>query len=635
MIRSDNTLRHAPPPGTGLPFREPQKIELDTVRLGAGEDHPEAPGLSAWQKAVAGLCAGVAGLTGIAGAAHAAPATSLVTQAINQTDGLAVTVLPHGTPRVDLLRQTELRSNAGRGAGSDERDVAYSDVGVDLGHGIFHDANGNLSLVPSLAAGWGEGVSDFRQVNLDIPMGYDQSVARFGNTVHHKESPYRRNIYVATRDRLELQNRDGESAYEVLRDGVQFRDPDGNLNWRVTETNGVVHVDGPGSDDYQVDYHTGLIRVDGQRRHNTISYNEHRMAIEGTGSDVTVDRGRDRTEVDGGLFEDYTITRTGTTTATEGPIVTHRMTVDPPEVVGRNSLDMAELTRQIEAAEPGYAARHPLVMAVLEYAVANPGLIDEDADTNAILQAGTAIAGGGGALHSGAALLTGAHALSLAENAQALGAAAVAAKAAAQAAAQAGNLTQAAALAGEAQNLAGQARAVGGEAMRLGERAQSAAQVARIMTGVAGALQIVDGGMDLHHGASSKSIVEGAIAVTEAMHERLGQELTGAQLEQAEEDYSKVMQILNQLKHNANKQMTVGGLKIGCGGLMLISALAGGMVIPPIIGAVGLACTVGTAAYEHWDQLEAFFTGERPPEDPSLRQVLPQPLQDEIHFRLD
>ena len=212
---------------------------------------------------------------------------------------------------------------------------------------------------------------------------------------------------------------------------------------------------------------------------------------------------------------------------------------------------------------------------------------------------------------------------------------AAAAQAAAQAAAAGGNLAQAAALGAEAQNLAGQARALGGEAARIGDSAMSTAKVARVMTGVAGALEIVDGVGDIHAGASSKSVVEGAVVVTESLRERLGQELTGRQQEQMMEDYSKVMQILDGLQRNANKQIRIGGMKIGCGGLMLISALAGGGIIPPIIGAVGMVCTAGTAVYEHWDQLEAFFTGDEVQPDPTLRDVLPGQLREADLFKVD
>ena len=125
------------------------------------------------------------------------------------------------------------------------------------------------------------------------------------------------------------------------------------------------------------------------------------------------------------------------------------------------------------------------------------------------------------------------------------------------------------------------------------------------------------------------------MVVTEALRERLSGELTGIKQEQMMEDYSKVMQILRGLKKNANKQITIGGLKIGCGGLMLISALAGGAVIPPIIGAVGMVCTVGTSVYEHWDQLEAYFTGTEVQPDPTLRDVLPGQLREVDLFKVD
>lgn len=55
---------------------------------------------------------------------------------------------------------------------------------------------------------------------------------------------------------------------------------------------------------------------------------------------------------------------------------------------------------------------------------------------------------------------------------------------------------------------------------------------------------------------------------------------------------------------------------------MVISALAGGAVVPPVIGAVGAVCTVGTSVYEHWDDITEFFTGEEV-ESQGLSQILP------------
>jgi hypothetical protein len=124
--------------------------------------------------------------------------------------------------------------------------------------------------------------------------------------------------------------------------------------------------------------------------------------------------------------------------------------------------------------------------------------------------------------------------------------------------------------------------------------------------------------------------VEGAIAVTEARMQELRGTLTGAELERATEDYSKVMNTLEQLRQNAKKQVRVGGLKVGCGSLLLVSALMGPKA-PVALGAVGIACTAGTSIYEHWDKLESFFDKDAP-QRPTLIDILPD---DEIVLKLD
>lgn len=634
--RQQSQLRNAAPPGAKKTAPEPKAEVKDAIELRFDESGPEHS-LSPWQKIVAGTMAGIAGFTALAPQAQAAPLDQLVTESISQSDGLEVTVLPPGTARVDILRKTEHRRTASRTAGS-ERDVPYSDVGVHIGRGIFHDSNGNLALIPTLAAGWGDGISDFKRVEMDIP-GYDEVVTRFGETVHHKDGRYSRNVYVERTDGdLEVHRKGDQTAYEVLPNGVQFRGEQG-LEWRITQDGSVLHVDGPDSDDYTLTYSPTGIDLVGERDANTITTSETQVLIKGSGPDSSVTRSGAGvvTQIEtSGPFNDYTITRQDNLVRIDGPMSDSSVMVNPGAFMEKQTLNFNELTRMIEEAEPGYAEKHPLVMGLLEYATANPGLVGEDdAGNEVFLDVGKGVATGGGALQSGVALLRGSDALSLAENARALGASAAAAQAAAQNAAMAGNLGQAAALGNEARNLAGQAQALGSEARTLGDSAMKSAKVARVMTGVAGALEIVDGAGDLHEGASSKDIVQGAIVITESLRDRLSEELTGREQEQMMEDYSKVMQILNGLKRNANKQIRIGGIKIGCGGLMLISALAGGAVIPPIIGAVGMVCTAGTSIYENWDQLEAFFTGTEVEPDPTLRDVLPGSLQEADLFKID
>lgn len=634
----ESKFRNSAPPGARPAAPEPKAEVKDAVELRFDDQGPEAQGLSLWQKVVGGTLAGVAGVAAFAPqAAHAAPAEALVTQSISASDGLEVTVLPRGTARVDLLRQVESRSSIGRG-GSDTRNIPYSDVGVHLGRGVFHDTNGNLVLVPSLAAGWNDGITDFTRLELDIP-GRNQDVTRYFNTTHVNRGTTHRTVYVdhGATNTLDVHHRNDHTKYEVLRNGVQYRGERG-VEFRVTQNGNTLNVDGPDDSDVTINYSANSIDLRGPHLQNSITLGSNRITTNGTGPDYDVTRSPNgeviRVEARGA--SDVTITQEANNVVRVNGAGGSSYTVNPAEFMNRTSINYAELSRMIEQAEPGYAQRHPLVMGLLEFATANPGLVGEsEANAAGLLEAGTGIATTGGVIESGVALGTGARALSLAENARALGAAALRAQAAAQAAGQAGNLSQAAALGNQARTLAGQARELGGQATRLGESARNTAQVARVLTGVAGAIEIVDGTIDIHRGSENRAVVDGALVITDALYERLTQEQTGAALERTQEDYTKVMQILRGLQRNADKQVTVGGLKIGCGGLLLISALAGGAVLPPILGAVGAICTIGTAAYEHWDELKAFFNGEELQPDPTLRNVLPEAVQGEVLFRLD
>ncbi|CAN0436300.1 unnamed protein product, partial [Phaeothamnion confervicola] len=174
----------------------------------------------------------------------------------------------------------------------------------------------------------------------------------------------------------------------------------------------------------------------------------------------------------------------------------------------------------------------------------------------------------------------------------------LAAQAGAQAAAQAGNLAQAGQLAQEAQGLATKAHAAQNSAIKTGGNALKEANVARVLAGAGGALEIVDGIVNIHSGKVDRSLVKGAIAVTQASMDRLTSNLQGADKAEAQDDYGKVMKVMGELDKQADKKVHVGALKIGVGGLMIVSALLGPEA-PPILGAIGIAGSVGTTVYEH------------------------------------
>ena len=626
-------FRNVAPPGvkTQEPASKPEA--KDAVELRFKESGPEAhEGMPFWKKVGAATLATVSGAMAFAPKAHAAqaPIDALVTQQISETDGIEVTVLPRGTARVDLLR------NETRYSDSEHVDRAsHSDVGVHIGRGVFHDTHGNLVLVPTLAAGWEDVVTDFTRVEMKIP-GSDDTVTKYGNTTIHKKSSANRQAFVDKGNIMEFHKKGGhESQYEVLNNGVQYRAESGGVAWRVTQDGNIVNVDGPGDNDVKVTFNESGIDVVGKDRSNKISLSDNKIKVKGSGTDYEVKRSANGAITDvkaSGMFNDATIIKdTGQIRSGRS-----RLDIDPADFMKNQQANFDGLKKAIEEAEPGYAEKHPLIMGILEYATANPGLVGEDdAGGSKFLGVGKSITTGGGAVTSGLAISKGAKALSLADNARALGASAMQAQGAAQAAAQAGNMTQAAALGQQAKDLASQAKALGGEAMKLGEGAKTAAQVAKVMNGLAGTLSIIDGGMDLHQGASNKSVIDGAIIIGNAMFEQLQKEQTGEALERTQEDYTKVMNILQQLRESAKKQQKVGGLKVLGGGLLLISAFASGGILPIAIGLAGTAVTLGTSAYEHWDQLKAFFTGEEVEQDPTLKNVLPDALHGEILFNLD
>ena len=640
-ISTNSQFRNMAPPGTKNLAPEAKDEQEVQGALEAPHDtlEPEPSGHTTFQKVVTAVMASLAGLSAVSTGASAAPAEQLVTESTSQTDGLEITVLPPDSARVDILRNSRQVAR-GRSGQTTEARTPYSDVGVHLGGGIVHDTNGNLVVIPSLAAEWGESITEFKRVELDVP-GFDESVTRYGNTVHHEESPFTRNVYVQLGQSTKLLKDGSSSDYQILSNGVQYRGEKG-VEWRLTQTGSVVTVDGPGNQDFQITYgsqkHFDNIKVEGQKRHNEIYYNSNVIEVEGSGGEKTIvrDQQTGETKIDGGFLNSYTLLKKGDKVTVKGLIFDSEVTVNPSEFMKNQEIEFHRLTDAIEQAEPGYSKKHPLVMSVLEYAVANPAIMGEDADSTEVVGLGKAVVGTGAVLTTGKALLTGAKALKMGETAMELGARALEAKAAAQAAAQAaqaaaqaGNLAEAASLAaaaGEsaqtAQTLGGQARSLGASAHELGDKALGTAKVAKIMTGVTGGLEIAEGVMDLSHGASDQSVVEGAMIIADAMLARLSEEQTGAELQQTIKDHADVMKVLKQLEANSEKTMQVGGMKIGCGGLMILSALAGGAVIPPIIGAVGAVCTVGTAVYEHWDDITGFFSGEEQAA-PGLHEILP------------
>ncbi|GMU53655.1 MAG: hypothetical protein AMXMBFR33_28010 [Candidatus Xenobia bacterium] len=617
-------LQGAPPPGARYSLVSPDQVNLSQPPCAETIETDPVCQISPYRKSVVAVCLCLSGLTGL-GAAVPALAAQVAHQT-QQADDFKVVVVPHGTPRVDLIAQTE------KGPNDEVTHVPYSEVGVYLGDGLFHDSNGNLSYLPTDAHGWTPALSQFQRVDVEVNNGRDKSVSRFGNTVHFTEGSTKRHVFTDQGEHIEQLSRREKAQFDRTDD--QIRVSSEKANYTVTRgEGGTLTIAQPGKDNIVL--YPGITQTrigQGERLIGRVTVrDEGRMTVEGQRgkSEVMRSAGGGVLQVDG--RQDYRLTREADGTLhIEKPGGDHRMRVDNPEKLQLAQERYQAIVNHLEAREPGYTQKHPVIMAILEYAAHNPDILDGEEDAQAFLQAGTQLTNVGGAAVSGVAMIKGATALSLAERAHALGSAALAAKAGAEAAARAGNLAQAAGLAGEARALGEQARSIGAEAMQTGKGAQNAAKVAQVMLGVAATLEIVDGGWGIHEGASNRSLVEGAIAVTEARMQELRGTLTGAELERATEDYSKVMNTLEQLRQNAKKQVRVGGLKVGCGSLLLVSALMGPKA-PVALGAVGIACTAGTSIYEHWDKLESFFDKDAP-QRPTLIDILPD---DEIVLKLD
>ncbi|MGE0495459.1 MAG: hypothetical protein AB7S38_40010 [Vulcanimicrobiota bacterium] len=630
ITQTQNTRYLAPPRGktTRKGATEPQDAFAPSS-LQAPEPtlNPQQPQLSGWRKTVLAVALATSALTGIAGNAMAAPMAVLNQDTQQQQVDLPVVIIPEGTPRLDVIREVHQFNTSG---GTHETRTDYSPVGVHLGGGLVHDANGNLTMIPSLAHDWNLTIDNFEMVNLQ-----NRTVSRFGHTVHYSPSASKRFVFTEHDHSVDIQSTRGRTTIEKNEQGqIHVLGPDG-LDYTITPQGSSFAI-------FSAGQNLSVLRVAGEIR---VTDAEGRVtggsSLSDAGLEVVAQTGRAKvtrsaggviTEVDGSRgWSDYKLIRDGDVMLIQKPGRDQRVEINPEEPLRQARARFDQLAAQLEARDPGYAQRHPVIMSLLEYAAANPALL-VDEDGSGLLEAGTRVATVGTLVETGVALTRGATALSLAENAQALGAAALTTKAAAEAAASAGQLTQAAALANEARELGSRAKELGAEAMKKGQTAKNAAEVARIMMGVGAALEMVDGGMGLSQGKSEKALIEGAVAVAQARMDELSSELSGPDLERAMADYTHVMRVLEELQKEAGKKVTVGKLKIVFGGVMLASAILGPEA-PMALGIIGLAGTAGTTIYEHWDPLYEFFTGEKSQGPPAFLEVVPG--GDQIKISLD
>lgn len=584
---------------------------------------PRLAGTSKLTKAVIGTSLAVSAFTGLAPSAHAA-VSALVQMQPKPANGLNVIVLPNNTPRLDIF-------NAGKhGIDRDVDPKDYSQVGLDLGNGLFQDTHGNLSVVPYLAFDWNVQASDFQRVDMGVK---GQSIERFGGTVQFSESSTKREIYSESGAKTTLTGPHGKTVFE--------RKSDGSISVTTERDQYTIRQDGmftriqrEGKADINVMRSEGEIRVIENNRAFAGSSLKTDGAITTISSagETTSTRSESGTiiSIDGRKgIRDAQIIRDGDTFL--GGKDRDRMSVNDQKLLDEAKARYDDVMAQLEQVEPGFAQKHPVVAEVLQYAAANPSLLMEKGEGTGFVQAGTLLATSGAASQTVSALGLEAAAINMANSARALGAAALAAKAAAQAQAAAGNMAQAASLAKEAQGFAAQANTAKDNAIATGGKAMKTANLARVLAGVGGALQIVNGVMNIKDGKTDRALIQGARAVTENSMERWSAVMQGADRVAVQDDYDKVINVLDQLDKQADKKVRVGTMKIGLGGLMVVSALLG-PAAPPILGAIGVAGTVGVTAYEHWGPIKSFLTGESN-KVPTFLDILPN--KDEVIIHLD
>lgn len=572
-------------------------------------------GLSKFILATAMLASAVPAFAAAASPASAAAAQTISTQ-LQQTDSqvLKVMVLPNNTPRLDLIRED------GR---------SLSPVGVSLGNGLFQDTKGNLSVVPFLSYGWQVQAQDFQRVDLG-QKGVD--VQTFGNTTHYNESSTRRHIFISRENSVELRDNKDRTYFEKNADGsIHVKGPH-RMDYTVRQEGLYTKVERAGQPDLTILRSGTELRIyEGESLIGAASGNDGQITIKSGDGRAVATRSENGsiTEVKGsGTMSSTTIAQDGTLTT--GRKDRDRIQINDPVRLAEARARYEQVIAQLNQVDPGFEAKHPETAAVLEYAAANPNLFligQKGADVEgAFLQGGTIFASVGAASNTMTALSGKAQALNLAASAKSLGAAALAAKAAAQSQAAAGNLVRAAQLGQEAQAFAAQANATKDQAIRVGGDALKSADVARVFAGVGGVLQIVNGVVGIRHGKQDRSLVQGAKAVAEAKLEQLVANSSGADKVEAQADYERIMKVMNLMERQANKEIKVGTMKIGLGGLMLVSAILGPEA-PPALGAIGIAGTAGVAVYEHWGPIKSFLTGKSD-KVPSFIDILPE--QDQV-----
>ena len=446
-----------------------------------------------------------------------------------------------------------------------------TDMGVNLGGGLILDANGTLSLLLQS----GSELRDFQQLEKTDGGILTTQVRHVGN-IYRSEGPLDQRINVEEKSQGGVVIRSHQGFYAISGGGgpatfVQGRQGEQSLQYRI----------------------------DWKGNQATLTLPNQKT--------VTVTVGDHEAKVD---------SKTYAISPRQSIPQDSQLTVDREFRVDNQNQQLEKLKARLDAVEPGFTSRHPITMALVEHTLKNADFADLVKTEKALkplevaVPAASALTG----VQVGLALTQQAQALSMGARAMALKGTAVgmaqqayAAKAGAEAALHAGNLPQAISLgqkaqtlAGQAQAVGGQAKAVGGQALHVGENARQAAHLAKTASIVGGAMAIVDGLMTGYEGYKQIEAVEGAMKVASAKLQQMAEEETPETFAQALADYEEVRPVLVKLARHADVTVNIGGVKIGCGALTLGSAFMSGPVAPVVAGAVGSACYLGTAIYDHY-----------------------------------
>ena len=287
-------LSYSAPPGSKRMVAPDQPS--DVVSLTTKDSPAEEKSSHNWMRTAAFVGLGLVGIGMLSGCTPGVPpisdtvTTTLPAAGISvdpaHSGQLGVEVLPQGTTRIDLHRET--RTEHDSDGHTRQEDVEYNSVGVYMGSGVFLDLNGNLSLIPERAFEESPRGAAAQSVSIEGPGLWNTTrVSRNGNTI--------------------------------------VVDPAGPGSWAITHNGNNLKVDGPLWSDWNFTQQGDTTRVDFPLWGNfQVTRGENGTRVSGPAFlDYQLTRNGNELRVDGPLWNDYTITRTGDSLDVRGPAFTH------------------------------------------------------------------------------------------------------------------------------------------------------------------------------------------------------------------------------------------------------------------------------------------------------------------------